>query len=333
MAIAGETPVLAFLAGLPGIAALGLALLYAIGATIVTADLIGAGLSVGATLALIPLEQILARGVGTALLVSVVVPALVVALVMLALLEKRGRRRAEDEARAADELIEEFEQLGREANIPIGRAQELVARLNDLTHLAASQERDRKAEELAGEAERVVAESEARFGAIDVRLQQAQAGARRLSTNRRRRLRALWWANLVGLLTVVVLSVLAPVEVVAASIVGLPAIYLFRRFRPGSPLLGGYVIAMSVSTVVVLGLAFLVPRPLATAQLRLTDGRLVVGARVVVLTSENWVLTRRPRTIEVVPIGLLRTATVEQSPGRDPVSVLELVTTWNSPLT
>jgi hypothetical protein len=67
---------LALVQGSAGIAAIILGLLYALGAMLTMADLHGEGLSVRDTIRLIPLPELLARGIGTALTVGVVSSAL-----------------------------------------------------------------------------------------------------------------------------------------------------------------------------------------------------------------------------------------------------------------
>ncbi|HEX8741817.1 MAG TPA: hypothetical protein VF712_01670 [Thermoleophilaceae bacterium] len=58
------------LTALPGVAAVFLGALYAIGALLTMADLRGAGLRVRDTMPLIPIEDLLARGIGTAIFLS-----------------------------------------------------------------------------------------------------------------------------------------------------------------------------------------------------------------------------------------------------------------------
>jgi hypothetical protein len=66
----------------PAVVAAGVAGLYIIGALLLSAQLVGAHVSVTDTLRLIPLEQVLARGVGTVVLASVALPAYVLVLIL-----------------------------------------------------------------------------------------------------------------------------------------------------------------------------------------------------------------------------------------------------------
>jgi hypothetical protein len=56
----------------PGVVALGLALLYSVGALLKTFELLDAGIDVTEALPLVPLEQVLARGIGTAAIAVIV---------------------------------------------------------------------------------------------------------------------------------------------------------------------------------------------------------------------------------------------------------------------
>jgi hypothetical protein len=81
---------------LPGVAAVGLTLLYAVGAMLWVAELQGVPVSVVDAMPLVPLEQILSRGIGTVILVTVILPIFGMMIIAAPLIEARVEARLDE---------------------------------------------------------------------------------------------------------------------------------------------------------------------------------------------------------------------------------------------
>src|SRR4051794_12852061 len=68
------------LTAIPVVLALGLVLLYTVGASLVIAQLVPGDIGVTDAITLIPLEQILARGIGTVIVGSILIPIVILGL-------------------------------------------------------------------------------------------------------------------------------------------------------------------------------------------------------------------------------------------------------------
>jgi hypothetical protein len=80
-------------AAVPAVIASGLVILYTAGVVIIAAELLGADVRIGDTLILVPLEQILARGVGFVFIIGATTLVILPLLVLLGMLSLRARQR------------------------------------------------------------------------------------------------------------------------------------------------------------------------------------------------------------------------------------------------
>ncbi len=110
---------------LPGVAAFGLAVLYTLGAVLLSGELRGADLRISDALPLIPLEQVLARGIGTAVVVGLATPLFVLVFLAVEGLSRRARAQPRASAVEADESSNVW-LVGRLVGYPISLASPLL---------------------------------------------------------------------------------------------------------------------------------------------------------------------------------------------------------------
>jgi ABC-type multidrug transport system fused ATPase/permease subunit len=117
---------------LPAMAAMGLAGLYGLGGLLWAAELSGADLDVGRTLPLVPLEQVLARGIGVALMAVALSPLVLLFALGMGWLDRRRDREIEVRDHALAHVEERVQKVQRARRLGQGDlADRLFAELKD----------------------------------------------------------------------------------------------------------------------------------------------------------------------------------------------------------
>jgi hypothetical protein len=329
----GYGEVIPWLALLPGLAAIGLALLYGVGAILVVAQLIGAHLTVG-TLVLVPLEQILARGIGTVVVSSVVVPLLAVTAWSAVTAERRTERSISREKEASAEARAELDGVESESASIEAESAAVKAELEALRQLARDPNADpveiaRDFSNLEARLDKLHARSEG----LKPRVAELDHNVTRQSRRVRRTLFVVRTGAATGVAAMLAVSLFLPVWFLAFVVPFAVAITLVwrQRHRFKSPLAVLYATSLTLSFVTVIGAEFIEPPPLPRVVLSLESGQTLSG-RLVVQRTDSWVVTQSKRRLRVVPTQQVTTAAVTQPPPEPQNSMYELLTGNQSPI-